>query len=318
MSIFQVTRAANLFFALLFVTFLGTGAVCAKEPLTGTAALCSPCEDKGRTYMVRSMRGEFKVNVVAILRQRENKDGSYVTFKIQRSTKGKSRETVIAPLRAQGEESVDDGVKVWSYIPDEKLMMIQPSNRNRADADFRIPLMMRNYEITSERGPKIAGRSTISVTAMAKIETLGGLRFTFDEKTGFPLRKERMKNEDDDDTILEYEVQDITFPDSIDDEVFKLKPIGGYETLTYEAPKSIRSVKEAEKIVGFSPSMPGKIPYGFQVQSTTMVETSKWKAVSMKLSDGLQRMTVYQWKPTTSETISTRENRSIEMHRGVK
>ena len=63
--------------------------------------------------------------------------------------------------------------------------------------------------------------------------------------------------------------------------------------------------------------IPPQIPYGFRIQRMSTTKNSKWKALCLKLTDGLQRVTVYEWIPEPGESIKTGENRVIKLHNGV-
>jgi outer membrane lipoprotein-sorting protein len=261
------------------------------------------------------MKGEFGGHVVAVLQQRDGNDGSFYKVKVQRSRDGKSRQTTISPLRRQGEEAVDDGVHMTMYLPDDKRVIVQTSPMNNGDVAFRMPLVLKNYILTSKKGSEIAGRSTVLVSAMAKTSALGGIRFTFDEKTGFPMRKENL---DDGESEVIYEVQSIEFPTKLEANVFKLTPLGGCDVSTMKPQKQFRTAKEAEATVGFMPAFPSRIPFGFSVQSINVSDSNDWRAVAMKLTDGLRRLTVYQWKSSEGERIRTSDHTTIETRNGIK
>jgi hypothetical protein len=46
--------------------------------------------------------------------------------------------------------------------------------------------------------------------------------------------------------------------------------------------------------------------------------TSTWKSLSMRLTDGLQKLTVYQWKPSKNETITSGTSSTVETVNGIK
>lgn len=224
---------------------------------------------------------------------------------------------MIAPLRLQGKESVDDGSKSYTFLPDEKIMIVQPSANVKEDADFRIPLISKNYVLTSKNGGKIANRGTTLVTAMAREAKVGGLRFWLDNETAYVMRKAAY-NFEEEEWIPDYEVLKAEFPPKLDSSLFKISPIGGYETLEYGARTKLASLRDAERALGFMPTAPKDLPFGFQIQSMQTNTKSTWKSLAMRLTDGLQKVTVYQWKPSKSETITSGTSSTVETVNGIK
>ena len=278
----------------------------------GSALVSYGDDDRAQKYLMRSLSGDYNVNVVAVLKQISDK-GSIVV-KLQKSKDGKTRQTVLSPLHLQC-ECLDDGNTIQTYSPDERTLIVQPSNQMNQDLAFRSPLIQKNYSLKLEANKKVAGRNCVVVTANARYSQVPSIRYYFDEKTGFPLSKETIKSNGD--TTEEYEVVDVKFPNRIDRSVFKIEPPVGYETITYDEPTRIGSQSEAAQLLGFTPTIPTQIPFGFKIQRMTTTKDSKWKALCLKLTDGLQRVTIYEWIPMAGETIKTGENRVIKLHNGV-
>lgn len=281
-------------------------------------------DERGKQMLIKSIRMEQGVHIRGIVKKRVGKN-TFVTVKIQRSADGKLRDTVIGPLREQGQETIDDKNRMTTYVPDEKLVIVQPSIRNDLDSDFRIPLLLRNYTISAEKGPKIAGRSTLKVLATSRFEEMGGVRFCFDDQTGFAMRKDVI--DADQSEKNEWEVIDISFPKTMESSLFKVDGYGfisdssgqnKIQTLNYSAPIKIRGAKDGQAFLGFTPSIPSKLPFGFAVQSMTTANSEDWKALTMRITDGLKRLTIYQWKSKGKEDIRTGEDRSIDMIGGLK
>lgn len=278
------------------------------------ATVCLSDDDKAQKYLLRSLAGDYKANVVAVLRQRQSDDKRSITVKIQKSKDGKTRETVLSPLHLQC-EYLDDGSTIQTYSPDEKTLIVQPSNQLNQDLAFRVPLIQKNYSLKLEPEETIAGRICVVVFAKARSPQISSIRYYFDEKTGFPLSKETVSPSGE--VSEDYEVVDIKFPAKLDPSIFKIEPPVGYETISYAEPIKINSLSEAAKMLGFAPTIPSQIPFGFRVQRMTTTKNSKWKALCLKLTDGLQRVTVYEWVPVPGETIKTGENRVIKLHNGI-
>ena len=274
--------------------------------------------DANRELLYRSIRGDNRANFVAILTQHNGEDeDESVKFKLTRTADGRTRQTVIAPLRLQGKESVDDGIKSYTFLPDEKMMIVQPAANVKEDADFRIPLISKNYILSAKSGGRIANRPVLQITAMAREARVGGLRFWLDTETAHVMKKSFF-NYEEEEWMPDYEVLRADFPAKIDTSIFKISPIGGYETLEYGARTKLSSLKEAEKAIGFLPTAPKDLPFGFQIQSMQTNSKSSWKSLSMRLTDGLQKLTVYQWKPTKNETITSGTSSTVETVNGIK
>lgn len=274
--------------------------------------------DSSRDLLYRSIRGDNRANLVAILTQHNSEsEEESVKFKLTRTADGKTRQSVIAPLRLQGKESVDDGVKSYTFLPDEKMMIVQPSASVKEDADFRIPLIAKNYILNAKSGGKIANRAVTLITALAREARVGGIRFWLDNETAHVMKK-AIYNYEEEEWVPDYEVLRVDFPSKIDASIFKISPIGGYETLEYGARNRLTSLKEAERALGFLPTAPKDLPFGFQIQSMQTNAKSNWKSLSMRLTDGLQKLTVYQWKPSKNETITSGSSSTVETVNGIK
>lgn len=271
-------------------------------------------DEKAVRYLLKSLAGDYKVNVVAILKQRRSDDQHSVTVKIQKSKDGKTRETVLSPLRMQC-EFLDNGKTIQTYSPDEKTLIIQPSGQLSQDLALRIPLIRKNYSLELSPDEKVAGRNCVVVNAKAKYPQLPNIRYYFDEKTGFPMGKETIQPSGE--PSEEYEVLSIKFPATLDSSIFKMEPPVGYETITYDEPTKISTLSEAAKLLGFAPSVPSQIPYGFRIQRMTITKNSQWKALCLRLTDGLQKVTVYEWIPVPGDSIKTGEKRIIKLHNGI-
>lgn len=274
-------------------------------------------QDARAEYLLKkSLAGDYKTNIIAILDQKQSSDGGTVQVKIQKSISGKTRESVLKPLHLQC-EYLDDGESIQTYSPDDKTLVVQPASQTSQDANFRFSLVQKNYNLKSTTGKKIAGRSIVIVTASSKFPQIANIRYHFDEKTGFPMKKELIPNGGE--VSTEYEVVEIQFPKKLDSSIFKIEPPVGFTTLSFLEPRTIASASAAKQMLGFTPVMPNpaQIPFGFTIQKMTTTSDSKWKALCIKLTDGLQRMTVYEWVPVAGETIKTGENRIIRLHNGV-
>lgn len=274
-------------------------------------------DERAKSYMLRSLKANPSRNVEAILRQRDPFGGTFMTVKIQRSSSGKSRDTILAPLKSQGRESIDDGEKLTTFVPDQKTVIIQTSLKKLGESKAREALLLRNYELESEVGEKIAGRSTIIVTACPKNDGINSIRYAFDRESGFPLRRETI--DEDDRSTIDFEVSSISFPKSFDEETFKMKTVGGVEIMRYESVNLeltsdvtvSQSYGTVLKNLGFEPALAPKLPFGFKSLSCSVNNSSSWKSAVVRISDGLFKANVYQWIFEEDEKLQSGENRTV-------
>ena len=287
--------------------------------LVGVVAGAEAEDSRATKYLVRSLKGEYQTNVVAILRRfsgdRGNGEKTTMVVKIEKSRDGKTHESVLSPLHLQS-EFLNDGKKLQTYSIDDKVMIVQPVSPIDQEFNFRWPLIQKNYTLKSEPGKPIAGRNCVIVTASSKYSQLPDIRYYFDEKTGFPLSTETVRT--DGSRSTQYEVTSVQFPPKLDASIFKIDPIVGVEVINYAEPQSVSGPNEAAQTLGFMPIIPPKMPLGFQMHKMTISSKGKVKMLCLKLTDGLQRVTVYEWVPMAGETIKTGEDRVIRLHNGIK
>ena len=270
-------------------------------------------------YLTRSMQRSFGVNVVSLIEQRDPaNDRDMQLVKVIRSKSGKIRHSIQMPIRLQGVVSIDNGDRSMMYLPDDRIIINQESpQREPNDIGFRVELASNNYEFRSTKGPLLAGRQTVQVTATPKDPQLDVRRYCIDEKTYYPLRLEVVTPRGR--TYTQYDTKDIKYPSRIEPATFELQSVGGVSVLRYSKPASLRNPSEAEKMVGFVPIVPANLALGFKVQNVQLNENPEWKSVSIRITDGLVRATVYQWRATNQdEKIQTMDNRSMAEKKGIR
>lgn len=283
------------------------------------AALAGQSDPKAVALLQKSMQRTFSVNVVALIEQRDpTSDRDMQLVKVERSKTGKVRHSILKPMRLQGTMSIDDGERAMMYLPDEKIIINQESSQAESnDVSFRMDLAVENYDFRLEKGVTIAGRSTSVVMAIPKESSMDGRRYFLDEKTAYPLKLDVVSTRGG--AITQYETKDIKYPTSLDEATFKMRVVGGVSTLKYKKPDSLKNSRDAEKVVGFIPIVPNALPLGFRVQNVQVNESPEWRSVALRITDGLVRATVYQWKSTGSDDqIQAMDNRSIGLKKGIR
>ena len=247
--------------------------------------------------LLRSFQRVFPVNVRALIVQRDPAgDGLSQLIRVERDKSGKTRHSVLQPLRLAGTESVDDGNRNYVYWPDRNVLINQVSPQKDApSASDRIKIARRNYKFSFGKSEKVAGRETYCVVATPNDRRMDVRRYYIDTATYYPLRLEtvvsgRVK------TVF-YDTKDIQFPSKIEPDRFKLKPVGSPRVMEYSRPTKLAE-SEAKAKLGFKPVVPKKLPMGFQVQEMQLTSGNSWRSLAIRITDGLVRATVYQWRPS--------------------
>jgi hypothetical protein len=267
--------------------------------------------------LLQSMRGDFAVNVRTVLVQRDPKaPATFIRVHIERAKDGPTRQTITQPLRMAGVTSVDDGVRIRMFLPDRREIIDQASPLLESQqAEHRIALARKNYTFTASSGGKIAGRDAIMVSAVPRHAGMETRRYFLDRDTAYPLRLEVVSGGR---SQLVFDTKDIEFPARMDEKLFRLQPVGDVKILKYNRPQRIDTPAQAKKLVGFVPIVPTNLPMGFQVQEVQVNEDDKWKAVMVRISDGLARATVHQWRAADNARVETPENSTVLDVNGVR
>ncbi|MBS1701033.1 MAG: outer membrane lipoprotein carrier protein LolA [Armatimonadetes bacterium] len=271
-------------------------------------------DDRAEKLMAKYLRGDYNVNIVAIVKETSEGNGTQRT-KIQRSKDGKIRETVLAPLHLQG-EYVDDGREYKQYLPDDGYMLISPSQALSHDIKLRSPLIEKNYTLKMDGSSRIIGRRCVTVVATSRFNEVPILRYHFDEATGYPMAMETVAN--DGSIVNSFEVTDIKFPAKLDDSTFVIEPVAGVKIVHYDETNCLSRLSDAEPKLGFKPIVPKDIPFGFEIQRISVSTDSRYRILCLKLTDGLQRATVYEWTYVQNEKITTGEASDNKIWKGLK
>jgi len=192
-------------------------------------------------------------------------------------------------------ESVDDGVRKQTYIPDDNVILDEDSlGDGAAGIEDRLRLAKKNYSFSLESVSDIAGRSTVLVTAKPRNQGLDIRRFYLDEKTAYPLKLETVG--EDGKPVVAYQMVEISYPSRLSPNLFKLEVLPGVDVFRFERPTPV-DVATARQQFGFTPIAPKGLPFGFKVQETQFNKKEEWQSIKVRLVDGLARATVYQWIP---------------------
>lgn len=257
----------------------------------------SKAESKGLRDIFQIAIGRVpKQNVRAIISQRN--ENVTQSISVEMSSDGKRRQIVVAPLRYQGYELVDDGITTKTYSPDDRIVTIQPSGRTLpVDARKLMALIDRNYDLRVEGHDRVAGRMAVIIAAVPKNGDLETRCYTIDEKTGYLLRLETCR--DNGAKTLHFETKAVSFPSDFAEDTFQFDDSA--PSITRHQKMEHRCVKPSESgklrgELGFEPVMPQDLPNGFEIQELQTTATAAVPALAVRVTDGLAKATIYQWK----------------------
>ncbi|RYG47700.1 hypothetical protein EON79_06640 [bacterium] len=291
--------------------------------LASLLALCLPalaCADEvAEAAYLRSIRRAFPVNIVAITSQRDPKnERAMQSIRVERDKEGRIHHVVLQPLRLMGIETSDDGVHKRVYWPDQNLLIEEVSAlRTKDDAALKLSIAKKNYAFKITGRERIAGRDAIEVVAQPKHGGMDSRRFFLDAKYFYPLRVISVSPSGQE--TLHLDTQDILFPNTIPLSRFDVKPSGTPRLMQYERQAKMTASLVEERL-GFEPILPNQIPLGFRRMPEMLLTASdSWNAVSVRLTDGILRATIYQWKAGKKDKtrVSSIENSSFVEYRGI-
>ncbi len=292
------------------------GASLALLLLTGGRACGGDAE--AERYLRLSMGRSFGRAVVAMIEQRDpfslDGGGERVRAKVERDARGRVRSSIARPLRLQGVTILDDGERMTIRLPDERLVIEQDSPaREDGPAEARLALVRGNYVLRVGPGPETLGRATVTLEARARRRGIDTRRYLLDAATGFPLRSE-IVNEGGTETIFEAVM--VRFVARLPERTFERGPTDGFQVVRYESPARPRP-GEAVRRMGFEPAVPKDPPFGFRVTGVAMLQTPRWRAVAVRLTDGLVKASVYEWIAGPEDSaLADAKGRSVGRRRG--
>lgn len=263
---------------------------------------------RARKLLLLSMEKGRDANVSAIVTQ--SGPAGKVQIKLEQSSDGFERHTILQPLSMQGVTSVDDGRTWMMYWPDERRVLSQESpRRSQADADERVRLADKNYDLKIASETSIAGRRAVCVTAEPRNREMVERRFYIDSETSFLLRIEREQPGAGSEVI--FDTKAISFPKRIPKcELFSKSDV---RIIERDPPVTIRLGTNVRETVGFEPVVPQSLPLGFVVHAAQITGENSRRFIAIRITDGLVNATVYQF-----DGRRERSDRSGSRDRGVE
>ncbi|HJP83948.1 MAG TPA: sigma-E factor regulatory protein RseB domain-containing protein [Fimbriimonadaceae bacterium] len=276
--------------------------------------------EKARQLLLKTLDRNFSHNVIALISQRSPEDHeSFQRIQVQISRDGKMRQTVIYPLSMQGVETIDDGKQSATFLPDEKVTLVQESPRLLPnDTNARINLTVRNYTLKLGGSSQIAGQTATIVVAAPRSRELETRRYHIDERTGFLLQLETVSAGSN--PKLAFRALQVTYPARINPATFEInlderdgqKVIYRRRSGLYDAgPKGTPSI-------GFEPVLPRDLPFGFDLQDAQINDTGKYRSVAVRITDGLIKGTVYQYSQANAARMKASIGTTIGDGSGIR
>lgn len=213
---------------------------------------------------------------------------------------GVIRRTVMSPLSAAGIVSIDDGRNWRQIFPSKKEVVVQLSpRRHSANTDERIAAMRTNYEVRVTGSVTVAGRQGIAIEAKPTHDTMSIRRMVIDRERFVLLRDQTV----DRDGKLRRSVETLVaeFSSETDWNASQTPDLSDFQTV--RAPVTVRYTsgdnagQEMRRLVGFSPRIADRLPYGFAVTAVEIIQSRPRSFVAVRLSDGFESITVFQWLP---------------------
>lgn len=252
---------------------------------------------RARRLLQLGMGSRPMVNVRAIIFQRIDANSSVMQqIQVEMSTRGKIHQIVLAPMSYLGYDLVDDGITNRTYSPDDKTLVVQPSSQQDSEElRFRMKLVDQNYRLAVLGKDTIAGRSAMVIEAAPKNSVLETRCYSVDEKNGLLLRLETCRGSGK--KTVQFETKMVEFPEDFSEDTFKLDPPMGVSVKKF-ARKCVTPEAAAELTneLGFRPVVPSSLPYGFEIQQLQSSMNSGVPALSVRITDGLAKATVFQWR----------------------
>jgi hypothetical protein len=264
-------------------------------PLIGPAILLIFAHTDGRPFDLfkKSCRGVLSFNVVALIDQRDPFGPGWQRVKIVRDKKGQVFKSVLSPLREQGVESLDDGKRWRTMLPDERVVIDQKSTRAELRSSAaRLNLVRANYQFKLLGQSEVADHSCYRVEISPTCSQLPTWILYLESKTCYPLRVDTQKNGK---TSVRFISRVIDFPKKLDCGLMSLNVPKDYKCETFDRPRDLTSATGLQKQLGFDPIIPPKLPFGFRTQDMQISRSDSWNTLIIRLGDGMARASVYEY-----------------------
>lgn len=219
--------------------------------------------------------------------------GEKTVMKIEYDGKGRSRRTMLQPLRLQGQVLIDDGKSLVTLLPDSQAVKVVASRP--ISTEVRLELISKNYRLSSKRGEKVAGRDTVVVSCYPRYKEMPRRKITVDAVSRVPLR-----------VVSSYQGKDFVLIDTLSFDLPKAMPASlfqapaGFKQIRVASAVRVPDEREAAEMLPFQPWIPKSLPFGFALESLEILPAGKASVLAIRLTDGFNMATVYQWDGSVS------------------
>lgn len=267
------------------------GLIAAQSPDARAAGRRQDVEGALR-LLVRAFDRKSPRNVVAVMRMSLNAPGAQQTVKVQISTDGRQRIDVIEPLQQSGVVIVDHDDIREVFSPDSHTLSIGRSMVSEMfRPEERLALVRRNYRLTTARRVPIAHRSAVRIDATSKYADVGSSSIYIDPETWFVMRVETVAGGH---RSRRFDTTTVEYPVSLPAGTFDIH-VSDAKTIRQSDPIPVQSIREAERHIGFRPSSPGRLPFGFVMRKIYYRADPGYTTIGFNMSDGVASATVFEF-----------------------
>lgn len=254
----------------------------------GRASAQSPAE-----YLRRSIDAR-RTTIASLIQSQTMLSASdeRILMKIDYDGRGRSRRTMLQPLRMQGQVMIDDGKNLMVLVPDERQLKVVTSASRPMPTDFRMELITKNYRMSVRKSDPIAGRSTVMITCRPQYKGMPFRRISVDEKTYFPLR---VTSTLDGKATTLLDTLSFDQPKSMPESLFQAPTNSGVKVVRLTVPSRVTTEDDAQARLPFRPWVPRSLPLGFVAESMEIISAGSASALVIRLTDGFNIATIYQW-----------------------
>jgi negative regulator of sigma E activity len=264
-------------------------------------AVPASAEDSAKDYLQQALENHEKVKAHYFYRYFSPERESFLMIQQFVHPKHGVAATVVQPIDMAGMRTVDDGKVMNVFSPLDQKVWVQASPRLTAfPIRQRMGLLNENYRVTFGEESSVAGREVRKIVISAKRSSVGDRLWYVDEKERVLLRSERVTEEGD--VIPLLDVLLVFFNSSISKNEFKFDVDEDIEREKIPDPRPFKYGKDVSEELGFEPRIPRKLPYGFRTIKRQMIEVDDERSfVQIEVSDGMGRISIYQWSQKVFE-----------------
>lgn len=251
----------------------------------------------------RVLKGQRNVDYLHIEARSFGGGGAMAKVKVQTLVGQGVMVTILEPINSANIVTVDDARVSKTFFPDREQMLIQPSPfLLQPDFDLRWKLINKNYTIKLGEWTRVANQRVREFILVPEDGEVPVRRMFIDQRHWVTL-KYVVDREDEEETIV-FDTKYVDFGRSAAEAGFGLPPgAEDAEKIYAKGPTKINDPSDSKAGAGFSARLPADLPYGFAISGSYLFGGGgKDPYVSVKLTDGMATLTVYQWRRGRSKT----------------